>query len=39
MRHALIFNGISFATFALAVSSSVSGLHLSVEFTGGTRWR
>ncbi|GBU15682.1 protein-export membrane protein SecF [Polaromonas sp.] len=37
MRHALIFNGISFATFALAVFFLFSrGLNLSVEFTGGT---
>ena len=37
MRHALIFNGVSFATFALAVFFLFSrGLHLSVEFTGGT---
>ena len=37
MRHALIFNLISFATFALAVFFLFSsGLHLSVEFTGGT---
>ncbi|GAB3481299.1 protein translocase subunit SecF [Polaromonas eurypsychrophila] len=37
MRHALIFNVISFATFALAVFFLFSrGLHLSVEFTGGT---
>jgi preprotein translocase subunit SecF len=37
MRHALIFNIISFATFALAVFFLLSrGLHLSVEFTGGT---
>ena len=37
MRHALIFNVISFATFALAVFFLYSrGLHLSVEFTGGT---
>ena len=37
MRHALIFNAISFATFALAVFFLISrGLHLSVEFTGGT---
>jgi len=37
MRHALVFNGISFATFALAVFFLFSrGLHLSVEFTGGT---
>lgn len=37
MKHALIFNAISFATFALAVFFLLSrGLHLSVEFTGGT---
>ena len=37
MRHALIFNVISFATFALALFFLFSrGLHLSVEFTGGT---
>jgi len=37
MRHALIFNVISFVTFALAVFFLFSrGLHLSVEFTGGT---
>jgi preprotein translocase subunit SecF len=37
MRHALIFNAISFATFALAVFFLLTrGLHLSVEFTGGT---
>ncbi len=37
MRHALIFNVISFATFAAAVFFLFSrGLHLSVEFTGGT---
>ena len=37
MRHALIFNAISFITFALAVFFLISrGLHLSVEFTGGT---
>ena len=37
MRHALIFNAISFVTFALAVFFLFSrGLHLSVEFTGGT---
>lgn len=37
MRYALIFNGVSFATFALAVFFLFSrGLHLSVEFTGGT---
>ena len=37
MRHALIFNAVSFITFALAVFFLFSrGLHLSVEFTGGT---
>ena len=37
MRYAWIFNLISFATFALAVFFMVTrGLHLSVEFTGGT---
>ena len=37
MRHALVFNLVSFATFALAVFFLFSrGLHLSVEFTGGT---
>ena len=37
MRNALIFNAISFVTFALAVFFLFSrGLHLSVEFTGGT---
>ena len=37
MKHALIFNAISFVTFALAVFFLFSrGLHLSVEFTGGT---
>ena len=37
MRHALVFNVISFATFALALFFLFSrGLHLSVEFTGGT---
>ena len=37
MRHAMIFNAISFITFALAVFFLFSrGLHLSVEFTGGT---
>ena len=37
MRHALIFNVISFSTFALAIFFLFSrGLHLSVEFTGGT---
>ena len=37
MRHALVFNVISLATFLLAVFFLFSrGLHLSVEFTGGT---
>lgn len=37
MKHVLIFNAISFATFVLAVFFLFSrGLHLSVEFTGGT---
>ena len=37
MKHALVFNVISFLTFALAVFFLFSrGLHLSVEFTGGT---
>ncbi len=37
MRNALVFNIISFATFVLAVFFLFSrGLHLSVEFTGGT---
>jgi preprotein translocase subunit SecF len=37
MRHALIFNVISLTTFLLAVFFLFSrGLHLSVEFTGGT---
>lgn len=37
MRHALVFNAISFITFALAVFFLITrGLHLSVEFTGGT---
>jgi len=37
MRHALVFNIISFVTFAAAVFFLFSrGLHLSVEFTGGT---
>jgi preprotein translocase subunit SecF len=37
MKHALLFNAISFLTFALAVFFLFSrGLHLSVEFTGGT---
>jgi preprotein translocase subunit SecF len=37
MRHALVLNAISFITFALAVFFLFHrGLHLSVEFTGGT---
>ena len=37
MRHALVLNIISFATFALALFFLFHrGLHLSVEFTGGT---
>jgi len=37
MRYALIFNVISIITFALAVGSlAVRGLHLGVDFTGGT---
>jgi preprotein translocase subunit SecF len=37
MRHALIFNVVSFLTFAAAVFFLFyKGLHLSVEFTGGT---
>ncbi|THF61170.1 protein translocase subunit SecF [Pseudothauera rhizosphaerae] len=37
MRHAMVFNIISLATFILAVFFlATRGLHLSVEFTGGT---
>jgi preprotein translocase subunit SecF len=37
MRHALVFNIVSFVTFAMAIFFLFSrGLHLSVEFTGGT---
>jgi preprotein translocase subunit SecF len=37
MRHALVFNVISLITFALAVVFLLTkGLHLGVEFTGGT---
>jgi preprotein translocase subunit SecF len=37
MKHALIFNAVSLITFVLAVFFLFSrGLHLSVEFTGGT---
>jgi preprotein translocase subunit SecF len=37
MRHALIFNVISIITFMIAVGAlTVKGLHLGVDFTGGT---
>ncbi|HPA90142.1 MAG TPA: protein translocase subunit SecF [Quisquiliibacterium sp.] len=37
MRHALVFNVISFVTFLLAVFFlATRGLHFSIEFTGGT---
>ena len=37
MRHALVLNAVSLITFILAVFFLVhKGLHLSVEFTGGT---
>jgi len=37
MRHAVVFNAISFITFVAAVFFLITrGLHLSVEFTGGT---
>ncbi len=37
MRHALVLNVVSFLTFALAVFFLLTrGLHLSIEFTGGT---
>ncbi|MBL8516833.1 MAG: protein translocase subunit SecF [Betaproteobacteria bacterium] len=37
MRHSLAFNVISFVTFLLAVFFlATKGLHLSIEFTGGT---
>ena len=37
MRHALVLNTISFLTFAAAVFFiATRGLHLSIEFTGGT---
>jgi len=37
MRHALVFNVISLITFLAAVAFLVfKGLHLSIEFTGGT---
>jgi preprotein translocase subunit SecF len=38
MRHALVLNIISFITFAAAVFFlATRGLHLSIEFTGGTQ--
>ncbi|MFY7942381.1 MAG: protein translocase subunit SecF, partial [Burkholderiaceae bacterium] len=37
MRHALVLNAISIVTFLAAVFFIVTrGVHLSVEFTGGT---
>ena len=37
MRHALVFNVISLLTFVIAVGAlGVRGLHLGVDFTGGT---
>ncbi|WP_326540140.1 protein translocase subunit SecF [Pseudorhodoferax sp.] len=37
MRHVLVLNAVSFITFALAVFFlATRGLHLSIEFTGGT---
>jgi preprotein translocase subunit SecF len=37
MRHVLVLNVVSFITFALAVFFlATRGLHLSIEFTGGT---
>jgi preprotein translocase subunit SecF len=37
MRHALVFNVVSFLTFAAAVFFLITrGLHFSIEFTGGT---
>jgi preprotein translocase subunit SecF len=37
MRHALVFNVISIITFLIAVGAlSIRGLHLGVDFTGGT---
>ncbi len=37
MRHALLFNVISMVTFVIAVISlATQGLHLGVDFTGGT---
>lgn len=37
MKHAIVLNAVSFITFALAVFFLMTrGLHLSIEFTGGT---
>ncbi len=37
MKHAIVLNAVSFITFVLAVFFLVTrGLHLSIEFTGGT---
>ena len=37
MRHALVFNVVSLITFLAAVAFlATRGLHLSIEFTGGT---
>jgi preprotein translocase subunit SecF len=37
MKHAIVLNAVSFITFLLAVFFLVTrGLHLSIEFTGGT---
>lgn len=37
MKHALVFNVVSFLTFAAAVFFLLTrGLHFSIEFTGGT---
>jgi preprotein translocase subunit SecF len=37
MRHALVFNVISIVTFLIAVGAlAIRGLHLGVDFTGGT---
>ena len=40
MRYALIFNVISLITFLIAVGAlAVRGLHLGVDFTGGSEKR
>ena len=36
MRHALVFNAVSLLTFLARVFLATRGLHLSIEFTGGT---